>query len=127
MQVVEPSVYATAVDQDRYLAAPQLYLALKAEMDQAELVNKAPQLVKVSSGDHVDRLIKQALPGLEMIHTANPPSAVPVKLGYQYFRLSKSGSEWDHIKLARNVAAYVPSDFPETQVELVVVLPPKDS
>ena len=125
MQLVAPSVYATAVDQDRYLSAPQLYLALKAEMDQGDLVKRAPELVKVSSGDHVDRLIKQALPGLEMTHTPNPPGAVPVKLGYQYFRLGKSGTEWEHVKLARNIAVYVPSDFPEPQVELVVVLPPK--
>jgi type VI secretion system protein ImpJ len=127
MQLVEPSVYATAVDQDRYITAPQMFIALKAEMGQAELTKKVPQLVKVSSGDHVARLIKQALPGLEMTHVANPPSAIAVKLDYQYFRLSKSGSEWDHIKLARNVAAYVPQDFPEPQLELVVVLPPKES
>jgi type VI secretion system protein ImpJ len=126
MQRVGPSVYATAIDQDKYLAAPQLYLAVKSEVEQSELVSKAPQLVKVSSGDDVDRLIKQALPGLELTHSPNPPSAVPVKLGYQYFRISKSGAEWEHVKLARNVAAYIPSDFPEPQVELVVVLPPRE-
>jgi type VI secretion system protein ImpJ len=65
------------------------------------------------------------LPGVELTHTAKPPSAIPVKLDYQYFRLGKSGSEWEAIKLARNVSAYVPDDFPEPQLELVVVLPPK--
>jgi hypothetical protein len=28
--------------------------------------------------------------------------------------------------LARNLAAYVPSDFPNPELELVVVLPPKE-
>lgn len=125
LQRVEASVYATALDDDRYLRAPQLFLALKADLDQAELTDRVPGLVKVSSGDHIQRLIKQALPGLELTHTANPPSAVPVKLGYQYFSLSKSGPEWKHIEGARNVAAYVPSDFPDPQAELVILLPPE--
>jgi type VI secretion system protein ImpJ len=125
MSMVEPSVYATAVDQDRYFEAPQLFLALKAEMKQGDLLERAPQLIKISSADHINRLIKQALPGVELTHTAKPPSAIPVKLDYQYFRLGTSGPEWETIKLARNVAAYVPADFPQPQMELVVVLPPK--
>jgi len=39
--------------------------------------------------------------------------------------LGKSGAEWDAIVRARNLAAYVPADFPNPQMELVVVLPPK--
>jgi type VI secretion system protein ImpJ len=125
LSLVEPSVYATAVDQERYLEAPQMFLALKAEMKQADLMKKGPQLIKLSSADHIHRLIKQALPGVELTHTPKPPSSVPVKLDYQYFRLAASGPEWENIKLARNVAAYVPADFPDPQLELVVVLPAK--
>jgi len=125
LQLVEPSVYATAVDQERYFEAPQMFLAVKAEMKQAELTKKAPQLIKVGSADQIKRLIKQALPGVELTHTSKPPSAVRVKLDYQYFRLATSGPEWEYIELARNMAAYVPADFPEPQLELVVVLPAK--
>jgi type VI secretion system protein ImpJ len=125
MSLVEPSVYATAVDQDRYFEAPQMYLALKAGVEQTDLVKRAPQLVKISSADHIDRLIKQALPGVDLTHTSKPPSAIPVKLDYQYFKLNTSGTEWENIKQARNVAAYVPADFPDPLLELVVLLPAK--
>ena len=120
----ERSVYVTAIDQERYFAAPQFYVAIKSDAKHAEVARKAPRLVKVSSADHIDHLIKQALPGVEMTHVAKPPTALPVKLDYQYFMLNASGPEWDAIKLARNLAAYVPSDFPNPQLELVVVLPP---
>lgn len=125
MRLVKPSVYATALDQDRYLAAPALYIALSAEMKQADLLKKAPQLVKVSSHDNINRLIQQALPGVELTYVANPPSSIPIKLDFQYFQLSKSGPEWDAIKLARNLAAYVPADFPDPHLELVLILPPE--
>ncbi|HEX9108892.1 MAG TPA: type VI secretion system baseplate subunit TssK [Longimicrobiales bacterium] len=123
LRQTEPSVYATAIDQDRYLAAPQMYLALSCGLRPDELARRAPGLVKVSSGDQLERLIRQALPGLSLKHVATPPSALPIKLDYQYFLLDRSGAQWDAIRRARNLAAYVPSDLPEPQLELVILLP----
>jgi type VI secretion system protein ImpJ len=124
LRLVQPLVYATALDQDRYLAAPQFYLAMNAELKQAEAWQRAPHLVKISSADRIDHLIRQALPGLGLTYMPNPPSAIPIKLNHHYFLLSKSGGEWDAIARARNLAAYVPADFPNPQLELVVLLPP---
>lgn len=126
LRQVQPSVYATAVDQDRYFKAPGLYLAFSAELNPADLLRKVPQLVKISSADKIDRLIKQALPGVALTHVPNPPSAIPVKVKHHYFQLSKSGPDWEAMALARNLAAYVPQDFPAPELELVIVLPPKD-
>jgi type VI secretion system protein ImpJ len=123
LKLAAPAVYAAAIDQDRYLRGADWFLAVNAEMRQDEMVRRIPQLVKVSSSDRVGQLIKQALPGLELQHVASPPSAVPVKLGYQYFRLVRSGADWDGVSRGRNLAAYVPGDFPNPQVELVIILP----
>jgi type VI secretion system protein ImpJ len=124
LRLVASSVYAAAIEQDRYLEAPEWYLALKADVPQPELVRRAPQLVKVSSANQIDQLIKQAMPGLELMHVANPPSAIPIRVGHQYFRLNKSGPAWQGVARARNIAAYVPSDFPNPDVQMLVVLPP---
>lgn len=59
LRLTEASVYATALDQDRYLAAPQLYLAVAAGSKQDEVIRRVPQLLKVSSADQIDRLIRQ--------------------------------------------------------------------
>ncbi|MDH5282806.1 MAG: type VI secretion system baseplate subunit TssK, partial [Gemmatimonadota bacterium] len=56
-------------------------------------------------------------------HVPTPPSAVPVKLGYLYFRVGRSGADWDGVARGRSLAAYVPEDFPSPQLELVVILP----
>jgi type VI secretion system protein ImpJ len=126
LQRTESSVYATAIDQDGYFTAPQMYLAITAEMRQDELLRKAPQLIKVSSADEIDRLIRQALPGVGLRHVPNPPSALPIKLNHHYFLLDRSGPDWDAVRLSRNLAAYVPSDFPEPRLELVLILPSTD-
>ncbi len=123
LRQVLPSIYATAIDQDRYLRAPQLYLAVSAETTPAEVMRKLPHLVKVSSHDSLDRLIRRALPGLALTHVPNPPSAIPVKRSHQYFLVSQSGPEWEAIVGARNFSAYVTADMPDPQMELIVILP----
>lgn len=125
LRAVEPSVYATAIDQDRYLAAPQIYLALHADVGRAELIERAGELIKISSHDRLDRLYKRGLPGVIMTHIPSPPSAIPVKMDHEYFLLNKTGEEWDEIALARSLAAYVPSAFPNPDLELVLILPPE--
>ena len=112
MKLVQPSVYAAALDQDKYLAAPQIYLAITVDGRGVDVAGRAPHLVKVSAAGQLDTLIRQALPGVPLTYVPNPPSAVSVKVNHTYFLLQKSGAEWDNIARARNVAAYVPAEFP---------------
>ena len=123
LKLVQPSIYATAVSDDKYLKNTRMYLAIQAEMNEAELINKTPQLIKVCSATHIEHLVRQALPGLQLTHVARPPSSIPVKLNCQYFSLNQAGGAWEAVLRARNLAAYVPGDFPNPQMELVILLP----
>ena len=123
LRLVQPSIHATALDQDRYLAAPQLYLAMTSTSRQPEIWPRAPHLLKVGSADRIEHLIRQALPGLPLTHVPTPPGAIPIKTNFHYFLVGKSGREWDAIAAARNLAVYAPADYPDLQIELVLVLP----
>jgi type VI secretion system protein ImpJ len=122
LRLVESSVYVTAVDDDRYLKAPEIYLAVKTNAPPAVMA-KAPHLLKVGAADRMERLIRQALPGVQLTYTPRPPAAIPVKLDYQYFLLARDGPEWSAIVAARNVAAYVPQEITDVSLELVILLP----
>lgn len=119
------TVHAVALDQDRYFAAPQLYLAVSAQIPAHELAQRVPHLFKVSSADFLDRLIRQALPGMMLSYVQSPPPAIPVKLNYHYFRIDRTGPDWDAVQRARNLAVYVPEEFPAPQLELIIMLPAK--
>jgi type VI secretion system protein ImpJ len=123
LKLVQPSIYATSIDNEKYLQQTRMYLAVSADMSQADLISKAPQLIKVCSTDAVEHLVQRALPGVPLTHVLSPPSAIPVKLNCQYFSLSQSGGSWEAVVRARNLAAYVPGDFPKPQMELIIVLP----
>jgi type VI secretion system protein ImpJ len=119
----QPTIYATALEQDRYLDATQVYLAVRAALSQPELIAGVPRSAKVGSGHDIERLVRQALPGLPLAHVPVPPSAVPVKVDYQYFRVDRTTPGWDAVARARSLAVHLPAEFAEPQLELVLVLP----
>jgi type VI secretion system protein ImpJ len=123
LKSVRPTVYAVALDREEYLRATGWYLAVSADMPPQDVARNAPRLLKLSSSENIETLIRQAVPGLELSPVAEPPNAIPVKMGYQYFRIRTEGPEWQAITRARNLAAYVPADLANPQLSLLVVLP----
>lgn len=123
LKLVRPSIYGASLDEDKYLKNTRMFLAVTANVDEASLIAKGPQLIKVCSANHIEHLVRQALPGVPMVHQVAPPSSIPLRLNHQYFSLSQSGVAWEAIVRSRNIAAYVPGDFPEAQLELVILLP----
>ncbi len=123
LKQIQPSIYATSIDRDEYLKNTHMYLAVSADTSQADIIGRVPHLLKVCSADYIDHLVQRALPGVTLAHVPTPPSAIPVKLNYQYFSMSQSGGPWQAILRARNMAVYVPGDFPNPQMELLILLP----
>lgn len=123
LRLVQPSIYATSIDRDDYLKNTKMYLAISAETTQADLIGRVPHLAKICSADYIDHLVQRALPGVPLAHVPSPPGAIPVKLNYQYFSLTQSGGPWEAIVRARNLAVYAPGDFPNPQMELIILLP----
>ena len=123
LKLTRPSIYSTALADDRYLKNTRMFLAFSADAPEEEIIKRVPQLVKVCSETHIDTLIRQALAGVPLTHTPSPPTSLPIKLNYQYFSLSPSGASWEAVQRARNLAAYVPADLPNPQMELLILLP----
>jgi type VI secretion system protein ImpJ len=121
LKLEQPSIYATALDDEKYLQNTQMYLAVKSGLQKGSLIGRAPQLMKVCSATHIDHLIRQALGGVSMRHVAAPPASIPMKLDYEYFSLSQSGPAWEAVQRARNFAVYVPAEITDPQLELVIL------
>jgi type VI secretion system protein ImpJ len=123
LKLIRPSIYAASIFEDRFLENTKMYLAIQADMNEGELIQKAPYLIKVCSASHIEHLIRQALPGVQLTHVMSPPTTIPIKLNHQYFSLNQDGLAWEAIGRARNIAAYIPGDFESPVAELIVLLP----
>jgi type VI secretion system protein ImpJ len=119
LKLLRGSIYAAAIDKDRYFENSRPYLAVASDLKEADLIPRIPSLAKACSATHIDQLITRALPGLKLTHVPVPPRAIPVKLRYQYYSIEKSGAVWDAVVRARNFAVYVPGDIPNPDMELI--------
>jgi type VI secretion system protein ImpJ len=122
LRPVKAFVFAAALESS-LLSARQIYLAVSADMDRSRLPEKVLELVKLGAADNLDHLYRRGLPGLELTHVESPPSAIPVKLDYEYFLVDTSSGEWQEVLSARNLAAYVPAAIRDPSLEVVALLP----
>ena len=123
LKQVKNTIYAAAIEQDKYFANTRMYLAFSADTSEDAIIRKVPQLVKASSASQIDQLINMALPGIALSHVPVPPSAIPVKTRFQYFSLNQAGPAWESVVRSRNFAAHVPGDLMNPQMELIILLP----
>jgi type VI secretion system protein ImpJ len=114
--------YEGEIADQRCVGRSRWVLAVRADMGDAELMIKTPQLVKVCSPQFVKELVKRALPGLALKHLAVPPPAISPGVEKQYFGISRGGPCWDHMVQTKRVGVYIPGDIPNPEVEILVVL-----
>jgi len=113
--------YGTVADQ-RCLGRSTWVFAIRSWIGAAELMRKTPELIKICSEEFVKKLVSRALPGLTLNHMPVPPRAIAASAETQYFQVSKQGPCWDHIVATRRVGAYLPGEFVDPEIELLVVL-----
>ena len=114
--------YEGSIGDARALRPSRWVLALGAGVGEAEIMTRAPHLVKICSPPFVRELVKRALPGMTLTHLSVPPAAIASRVDRQYFSISKGGPCWDHIVQTRTVGVYVPGEFPNPKIEVHVVL-----
>lgn len=114
--------YEAEVSDQRTLARARWIFAIRSQVGEVELISRTPQLVKLCSKQFVPQLVKRALPGIDLTHLPTPPAAIPNKIDFQYFSVSRSGPCWDHIVQTRQIGLYVPGELPDPEVELLVIL-----
>ena len=114
--------YEGEIADTRVLGRARWVLGLHAAMGEAELIERAPQLVKICSAKFVGELVRRAMAGLSLTHLPVPPPAIPARVETQYFSVSRDGPFWDHIVQTHRVGIYVPGEVTDAELELLVIL-----
>ena len=122
LKLTRDNIYATSIDKDAYFEGSRFYLAVSADIQDADIIDRSPKYMKVCSATQIETLIRNALPGLRLQHIATPPRSLPDKLKYHYFAIEMSGPIWESIRRARNFAVYAPSEILNPQMELAILL-----
>ena len=114
--------YEGKISDSRCLGNSRWVLGIRAGIAEADLMKETPQLVKVCTPAFVRELVNRALPGMPLTHLPIPPPAISTRVETQYFGISRTGPCWNHMLQTRQVGVYVPSAFPNPELQVLVVL-----
>jgi type VI secretion system protein ImpJ len=121
LHLQEKSIWSGTVSDPQLFQKTQFVLAVGAKMGIDDLIKQVPKLIKVSPPAELQRLVRNALPGITLRHLAVPPDGIPVKLDRQYFALNQSGILWEGLARAQQVSVFVPEDISNPDFDLLVV------
>lgn len=96
-----------------------LWLGIKADVEEQRVVTEMPVKLKIASLDRIDFLIAMALRGIPAGFVRVPPPTLPVKSQFLYFQLDSNHELWDGVKGAKNIAFFVPPEYPGLTLELL--------
>lgn len=92
------------------LTSQELFIAVKANMAEALVRERAPGVLKLAGWSHIYDVVKHARTGVKVAVEWSPSGALPLKPGLCFFRVAREGSYWEEIVRSATVALYLPSD-----------------
>lgn len=95
---------------DAKLIGKELFIAVKANMAEALVRERAPAVLKLAGWNHIYEVVKQARTGVKVAVEWSPSGALPVKPGTCFFRVAREGQYWEDVASSGTVALYLPSD-----------------
>jgi type VI secretion system protein ImpJ len=116
------SFFAGTVTDSRCLGAVQWFLGVRSSESPAEVSARVPRLVKVCSSKFIERLVREAFPGLPLQHVLSPSPEISPRPGMEYFAIPRSGPCWASIVETREVGVYAPASIPDAELELVIAV-----
>jgi type VI secretion system protein ImpJ len=115
-------IHVANVQDERCFRRSRWIFGIRSSMAESELLRMTPQLVKICSAEGVAKLVQRALPGLELLHLAVPPTAISAEADMHYFSISTAGACWQHILQTKRVGVYIPGDIRDASFEVTVIL-----
>ncbi|MBD3422141.1 MAG: type VI secretion system baseplate subunit TssK [Chitinivibrionales bacterium] len=121
IEQIKPSSYQCRVPDASLFSSADFYLAVNASVERTQLIVGVVQRVKMSAPEHQDALISSAMPGIQLIHAANPPDNLSTKPDYVYFSISKMGDLWQAAARSGTLAIYFPHSFENLSMEIIAL------
>ena len=117
----KPSFFVGRLESERLVENVDYYLSVSSELPTTKVLDMVPLKLKAGSPDDVEKILNSALPGVRLVHAAQTPSALPVRVGNHYFVLEPQGQIFDRMRGSRSICIYVPQALLELKLELFAV------
>jgi type VI secretion system protein ImpJ len=112
-----------ALNDPRFDASPEVYLAVRSDLPEAQIAERFGRLARVASASDIVYLQRANASGAALRYVAKPPPEIPVRAGVIYFAVSAHDVHWQGVLRDRTLAVVLPAPFnlATTQVEVMAV------
>ena len=104
-----------------FLNEQTFFIAVYLSAHDTSWIDRFAQHVKVGASEQLETIVASALPGVQLSHIQRPPSKLPVKSGYEYFRLDPYGKYWERVKNDRSLALFISQEFEQAKIDVITV------
>jgi type VI secretion system protein ImpJ len=122
LRKLQPLFFGAPIDDPRCFGTSKWVLAVKADSPETTLISQVPSHVKVSARDWIERVVRQAVPGVPLSYMPVPPSSVPARIGSVYFSIDRQHQLFDPVRKNSNIGVYVPAELLNVELELHVII-----
>ena len=85
------------------------------------LAERMERLAKLAPAENLDGIVAQALPGVRLRHSAQPPAGLPLRTDTLYFTIDQNDPLWRKIMQQGNLALMLPQPPDDLSVVLAVI------
>lgn len=107
----EEALWHSEMIDDKTLQSAQIFLGVKGNLSEDKIIKDLPNRIKIGTPNTIQELIAYSLPGLPVNYVSQPPVALPVSGGEQYFRLGKDEKNWDTVMREHKITIFIPLEF----------------
>ncbi len=97
------------------------YLVLRSSTAPDEWEQTVMSMIKISSAERLPVLIRRALPGMPLDRITVLPPGLPRRPDSCYFKLDRSGAEWEEIHRQQNICVYWGRAPEDANADIVII------
>lgn len=98
-----------------------LFLAVRFDADDPAWVSDFARQVKIGAREDIEMILSSALQGVPAVHLQRPPNRLPIKSGYEYFRLEAGGEFWERVTEHQTLAIFLPRAFSAAAIDVLSI------
>ncbi|EDP65178.1 hypothetical protein BAL199_01489 [alpha proteobacterium BAL199] len=110
-------VYVSIIADQNLLRQARFVLAVRANVDSADIVRSFPNQVKIGPVEEIRNLVNLQLPGIALKALPVAPREVPYHSDTAYFELDRQSELWSKLSGSASFAFHVAGEFPGIRLE----------
>ncbi len=113
-----PGIHVGIITDRNLLRAAFFVLSVRADMPSEQLRQLFAAQVKIGAVEHIQKLVTNALPGIQIRPLPVAPRQIPFYAGASYFALDVNSPHWQQMQNSGAFAIHISGLFPNLQIEL---------